>query len=216
MLKRLVAWLKALSRWCFTEFRLVWLALLVVGFAAFIAFRIGASEPQIRLTGLVLQWLGLLTVVHGIRETRKLFGRPSLLQVLREKVARFPRWRRDAFVHVGTGAMTISGGSASAHVWSKIDPAAPIEERVNALTRNVERMNERLIQTQKENDAELRKHSESLHQERQVREKGDDKLRQLMEAAETGGLDISLIGLVWLAVGLILSTASPEIAQWVR
>jgi hypothetical protein len=216
MVKRVVVWLKALFHWCLAEFRLVWLALLVLGAAGFITFRTGGNEILIRYTGLALQWLGLLTVVDGIRKTRKLFGRPGPLQLLREKASRFPRWRRDAFIYAGTGAMTISGGSATARGWHKVDPAAPIQEQVDALTRNVENMNERLIHIQKESDAELRKHSESLRQEQQVREKGDNKLRQLMEAAETGGLDISLIGLIFLFIGLLLSTASPEISQWVR
>lgn len=215
-MERIVAWLNALFHWFFKELRLELIALSVVCIAVFIAFCTGASEPKIRLTGLILQWLGLLTVVDGIQKTRKLFGCPSLLQLLREKVARFPRWRRDAFVHVGTGAMIASCGSATAHVWSNIDPAAPIEERVNALTRNVERMNERIIHIQKENDAELRKHTESLRQEQESRKEGDDQLNMRLEAAETGGLHISFIGVIWIFLGLILSTVSPEIAQWMR
>jgi hypothetical protein len=215
IVKRVVAWLKALFQWI-TEPHLVWMALLVVVLAGIIAIHAGVSEIQARLTGLVLQLLGLLTVVYGIRETRKLFGRPSFRQLLREWLSRFPRWRRDAFIYAGSGAMTISGGSATAHVWSNIDPAAPIEERVNALTRNVERMNERIIHIQKENDAELRKHTESLRQEQESRKEGDDQLNMRLEAAETGGLHISFIGVIWIFLGLILSTVSPEIAQWMR
>ena len=84
------------------------------------------------------------------------------------------------------------------------------------MTRNVERMNERLIQAQKDIDSERSKHSESLRQERQFREGGDEHLHNRLEAAETGGLHISLIGVIWIFLGLILSTVSPEIAQWMR
>lgn len=215
-MKRGVVWFKALFHWFFKEFRLALIALLVLVIAAFFVFRSGASESLIRITGLVLQLLGLSTVVYGIRETRKLFGRPSLLQLLREKASRFPRWRRDAVVGTFTGAVTATMGSASAYGWHTSDPAAPIEARLNALTRNVERMNERLIQMQKDSDSELRKHSESLRRERQFREEGDEHLHKRLEVAETGGLHISLIGVIWIFLGLVLSTVSPEIAQWMR
>lgn len=208
-------WLKALFHWL-AEPDLVWMALLVVVLAVLIAFRPGVSEIHVRLTGLVLQLLGLSTVVYGIRETRKLFGRPSFRQLLREWLSRFPRWRRDAFIYAGTGAMTLTGGSATARGWHKVDPTAPIETQLDALTRNVEQMNERLIQMQKDGDSELRKHSESLRQERQFREDGDARLHKRLEAAETGGLHISFIGVIWIFLGLILSTVSPEIAQWMR
>lgn len=89
-------------------------------------------------------------------------------------------------------------------------------ERVAALTKNVEQMNGHLIRMQMESDAALRKHSASLRQEQQIREKEEKEIRKLLEDAETGGLDISFIGLIWLTVGLALSTVSPEIAQWMR
>ena len=57
---------------------------------------------------------------------------------------------------------------------------------------------------------------ESLRQERQFREEGDEHLHKRLEAAEPGGLHISLIGVIWIFLGLILSTVSPEIAQWMR
>jgi len=212
---RVVVWLKAIFHWI-TEPHLVWMALLGVVLAGIIVIRAGVSEIQVRLTGLVLQLLGLGTVVYGIRETRKLFGRPSFRQSLRGWLSRFPRWRRDVVVGAGAASLVVTAGGAGVHVWTKVDPAAPIEAQLNALTRNVERMNERLTQMQKDSDSELRKHSESLRQERQFREEGDEHLHKRLEAAETGGLHISLIGAIWIFLGLILSTVSPEIAQWAR
>ena len=180
-----------------------------------VCFLTGASEFQFRFTGLVLQWLGLGTVVHGIEETRKLFGHPSLPQLLREKASRFPRWSRHAAPATGGGAI-VGGASlvARGYAWTNLDPAAPLETQVTALNRNVERLKERLDEMERHVDSELSKHSEEFRKEKQEREEGDKNLGKVLEAAETGGLHISLMGVFWLAMGLLLTTFSTEIAQW--
>ena len=59
---------------------------------------------------------------------------------------------------------------------------------------------------------ELRKHSEALRAEERSRARGDQDLSLRLEAAETGGLHITFMGTVWLFLGAVLATMSPEIA----
>jgi len=108
----------------------------------------------------------------------------------------------------------LTGGRARMHGWTKVDPSAPLDVQLNALRQNVERLNERVTQVQNEVDAELHKHSEALRQEQQIRAKDNKDLQSRLEAAETGGLYISFIGLLWLLLGVLLTTVSPEIARW--
>ena len=215
MVKQTVVWARAFVHWLISEFRFLWLALFFVVVPFFVVFFLtGATEIQFRFTGLVLQWLGLGTVVHGIEETRMLFGHPNIVQLLLEKLLRFPRLRRDVFIHVGSGVITTDVGSVTAYGWRNIDPAAPIEAQVAALTQNMEHIKQRLDQMQKDVDSKISKHSVALHEEKKEREQGDKKLSMILEAAETGGLHISLMGVFWLAIGLLLTTFSPEISQW--
>jgi hypothetical protein len=100
------------------------------------------------------------------------------------------------------------------HVWSNVDPAAPVEAQLNALKKNVERLHERLIQMQDEMDRDLHRHSEALRQEQEVRGQGDKHLHLRLEAAETGGLHITFIGLLWLLLGVLLATIPGEIHSW--
>src|SRR3546814_19763489 len=65
----LIVWLRALWFWL-TEPRHFWLATFVVALALVFALRRGTTEPEIRISGLLLQILGIGTVVWGIRETR--------------------------------------------------------------------------------------------------------------------------------------------------
>src|SRR3546814_8710666 len=74
----LIVWLRALWFWL-TEPRHFWLATFVVALALVFALRRGTTEPEIRISGLLLQILGIGTVAWGIRETRALFGRPTLV-----------------------------------------------------------------------------------------------------------------------------------------
>lgn len=72
-------WLRAVWIWL-AEQRFMWLALGVSVLALAVALRPGASEPAVRYTGLMLQLLGICTVVWGISETRALFGHPAIPQ----------------------------------------------------------------------------------------------------------------------------------------
>jgi len=215
MVKRAVAWLKVIFLGLASEFRLVWLALLVVVLALVIVCWLGASEFHIRFAGLVLQWFGLGTVVCGIQKTRELFGHPSYTHLLLEKLSRIRRWGRSIVIEPEPASFKVSAGDLRVHIWDNVDLTEQIQAQVTALTKNVERMRQRLDQMQNEMEAEHRKHAESLRQEQQLREKNDEELRKLLEVAETGGLDISLFGLFFLFIGLFLSTLSPEITQWV-
>jgi hypothetical protein len=96
-----------------------------------------------------------------------------------------------------------------------MDSAATIETRLDAVIRNVEGLNQRLLQLHAEMDSEVRSHSNALREEQHLRAKDDQELRSRLEAAETGGLHISFVGVVWLFVGVLLTTVSPEIARWV-
>ena len=49
-----------------------------------------------------------------------------------------------------------------------------------------------------------------------ARAKEDQAIREKLAAAQTGGLNISAMGVLWLFVGITLSTASPEITKYVN
>lgn len=212
---QVVIWLRAFLLWL-AEARLTWIALFVLVSALIVSFRPSASEFQIRFTGLILQWLGIGTVAYGIRQIRQLFGRPGILKLFWGWISRFPPWPRHMVSATGTGAIESRMASVRGFGWSEIDPTAAIDERVDALTKNVERLYRLLIQAQTDIDKELRKHSDTLSHEQETRAKDDIHLRLRLEAAETGGLHVSLIGVLWLLLGVFLSTVSGEIAQWVK
>ena len=59
---------------------------------------------------------------------------------------------------MGTATLSlgVSGMSARGHVWSKVDPSSSLAAQVDALTKNVERVNERLTVAEKTLDSQAR------------------------------------------------------------
>jgi hypothetical protein len=214
-LRHLYHWLRAILYWLF-DARLFWFAIGVVIVSLLFVVRKGVPEPEVRLTGLALQILGIATVVWGIRETRTLFGRPDIFTLARN-------WFHKAPVYGGrvlpvSFDVTLPGikGHFSGYVSSTTSLDATIEERVDILEKSIKHLNSRIDETQAEIDQNSRAQSTALEQERQERSKQDHTLSVTLEATETGGLHISAMGALWLFVGVTLSTASVEIAAWLK
>lgn len=207
--------MKALWPWL-VEARFAWLALGVIALALAVSLRPHTPEPVIRLTGLALQVLGIGTVIWGISETRALFGHPSFAAKAKSWFGRFPLLRRNAVVAAGVGSIGFATCKARAYGTHGPGPNPTIESRINALEKNVVLLHERISSTEREMDDEFRKGAEALKKEEQTRQAEDNAIREKLEATGTGGVHISAIGASWLFVGVVLSTAGLEIAEFLK
>jgi hypothetical protein len=205
---------KAIWPWL-AEVRYAWYSMAVIGVALIISLLLYPTEPVIRLTGLVLQLLGIGTVIWGISETRALFGHPSFASKMKAWLSRFPLLRRNVVLKVDSASHIIVSGNVRAfQAHRATNPTT--EARLDSLERNVTLIHERIGQTQKEMDEGLHKITESVKREEQVRQAEDNAIRMKLEATGTGGVHISAIGASWLFVGIILSTATTEIASLLK
>lgn len=174
-----------------------------------------ATEPTIRLTGLVLQILGIGTVIIGIEKTRQLFAHPTLRSVLNKWLAERPRLGRTTFTaSPSAGVLALVTGKGRGYVTNNPPAGASANERLESLEKNVGILNSRISGVQGELDALERQQSEALRQERNARTMADDQLRDKLEGLATGGFIISLAGATWLFIGVALSTLAPELSRW--
>lgn len=203
--------IKALLPWL-AEARYVWLATAVSITALLIALRPGTTEPLIRLTGLALQILGIGTVAWGISATRALYGHKPLFAVARGWIERFPLKNRNIVLGAASVASVNSFGRARGHITHGTPPSPTVNDRLEALERNIGALHDRISATQKELDEEVSGLKTSVAEETRERVKEGQGNRKLIEMTATGGVHISAIGAVWLFVGVILSTAGAEIA----
>lgn len=209
------AQLRALRSWL-AGARHAWLAGSVVAIALVIALRPGAPEPVIRLTGLLLQLLGICTVAWGISETRALFGHPPFTSKARWWITRFPFLRRPIVASLSGVASLGIAGKVRAFGTDGPGPDPTIDARVAALEKNIDALHNRITETQKEMDAEFAKVTDAMKREEHSRQSEDLAIRAKLEATGTGGVHISAIGALWLFIGVALSTASTEIAAALR
>ena len=210
---RLLPWLGELRRWLTTMWP-TWAALLVSAAGVYLASRRGAPEPQIRLVGLSLQCLGMSTVAIGVIKTRRYFEFSSLGEAAREWLREFPRWRKRI---VSMSGLAVSAGavvSARGDVWSRMDESDPTDKQLKALRQNVEDLRHRVSTLAKAMEKSADQVSSFMAQERTDRTEGDRALDAKYERAHTDGLGLTLVGLLWLFIGVILATLAPEISRW--
>jgi hypothetical protein len=206
--------LKAIWNWL-KEANVVWLLVSVMGVALLGAFGAEANEARVRLTGWVLELFGLGTVAWGIRETRRQFGRPSILRIARDWVARYPMPSPIVPSRGITGTIGMVEEHDTAQAIGVVHTPS-LEGRIIALENNLRSIGERVDHVELALDQEAHTRQAALSQERRSREAQNQLIRRQLEAVETGGLDISSVGLVWLALGLTLSTIPNELLYWLR
>lgn len=214
-MRKLFAWLKAILHWL-VEWRLFCLGFIVVvapvGFIVFVC----ADEVVIRIAGMVLQLLGIGTVAWGIHLTRKEFGRPSVFTVWRKRLNRFPAFGDSGATASFNIPFPIMTGRGRGHSSVSAGTNPTIDARIQALEENLKLVNDRVSQTQNEMDQEFRKQTDALKQEQQIRSDEDQHIRAKMESINTGGLHISAMGALWLAIGVIMSSIPSELAVWFK
>ncbi|MDY0385085.1 hypothetical protein [Trichlorobacter sp.] len=208
--------INALRHWL-SEMKFTWLSLTIILIALIISLGPYSTEPVIRITGLFLQVLGIGTVIWGISETRALFGHPSFANKTKEWLKRFPLFQRKHVSIACSGSISIAlTGNGRAYSTHSAGNNPTVENRLEALEKNIASIHERINQTQKDIDQECQKSATALQQETQLRQTEDRIIQEKLEATGTGGVHISAIGASWLFVGVVLSTASVEIAKLLK
>lgn len=194
----------------------MWLALGITLVAGIVALRPCTPEYLIRWTGLLLQLAGVITVAWGLHSTRKLFGHPSLVTTTSSWLKRFPFRKRKpihASAFAAAGRATTSGRGYATHP----PPANPTtDQRLDALERSIVLLHDRISGNEDVTQNEFSKAAEALKEERHTRRAEDQAISKRLEETGTGGIHISAMGALWLFLGVILSSGSVEIAQWLR
>ena len=171
------------------------------------------AEPSIRVAGLALQLFGLASVAKGVSDMRRQFGHPTIVARVG---AFFNDWPRIPSPITGNVDITLRGvaavSSAGSVTWS-VATEPTTDARLLALEQRVNEIATKAANDNAELRSQIRKHVEQLDVETARRSEGDARLHQQLEMSATGGLDLSLYGVVWLFFGIIFSTVSPEIAR---
>ena len=166
------------------------------------------NEAAIRLIGMLLQLAGVFEAAYGIRQTRRLFNRPTFT---RQWLAERPR-KRQVIQAVGSAVgLSLVMGHARGRV--DVPPDADMEQRVSRLETTYELLfNEVGTETTalRAKDAEI---EQKLKSEEGERKTGDDTISNQLAETAIGGLRLQVSGVIILLVGIIMGTASLEICK---
>lgn len=198
--------------WLLVRPKLFWVGILPLVVATG-AIWICKTEQSARISGLALELLGIGTALWGLERTRKDFNRPSLLTLFRAWWASRPRHRKHIVSATGSSAV---GASTSARgiAWTTIDPNAPLERQFAALCENVGRLRRDVTDLSSQHETLSRRVTDSLNAESAARSNLEQMLRGNLERAMADGLLLSLIGLVWVFMGTILTNMPCEASRF--
>jgi len=116
-----------------------------------------------------------------------------------------------------SGSATGGASSSRARAYQTANPVDDsVEARLDALETNVGHIHGRINGMATELDEQASEQRHAIEQERETRTTDQQRLWERLEATETGGLHLSAIGALWLAIGVTLSTAAPELAKWLQ
>lgn len=213
-MKKFRFWLKSIWIWV-KKANYLWLALSAVTLSIFY-INLNSTEQAVRISGLILQLLGIATVAWGIKETREQFGHPSLLTQGVQWLLDFPPYGGKVVTCSMHGILAGATGNARAHTLHPINPNSSIEERLNSIEKNISLINNRITQAESETDRKTSEISEGLKTEKLTRENSVKEINTKIESTSTGGLHISAIGALWLFAGVTLSTIPNEILSYLK
>ncbi|MEO8562493.1 MAG: hypothetical protein ABI601_10485 [bacterium] len=208
--------LRALWRWVVVDPVPFWLAIVPPLVIMVASERLpGAAELHRRATGYALTLLGILFVVYGLRDTRKLFGKPSYRRRIARWLRRFPNIWRPGVVIVGTGTGSLMIGGSAAAIVRHGAPDNSLSTRLKAVEENLKLVDERVTQTESALRQEVQAVRSALAQELRKRDEVSAALATKVEQFAAGSLDATLVGIVWGVWGQTLGAFPLEISDWI-
>lgn len=214
-MKPIIIWIKSIFIWLI-KWRYFCIGLLFVILPIWIIIHYEADQDTIKIFGMILQLLGIGTVLWDINSTRKQFDQPNIIKVWYERLISFPRIAKQGNIGNLNVELPQMSGSARIYQTESILPEATTEERLMALEKNLEIAHKRISQTQSEIDQIFKNISDDLKLEKQVRDMNYEELNSKIETTETSGLHILGMGALWLFEGVIMSTVPTKIFELLR
>lgn len=208
----LIRKVKRLGYWLW-EVKLVFLMISYLALAWSLLNFFNYTEPSFRVIGLVLQILGIATVIHGLNQTRDQFNHKSYQDLLGDWLKRCPIKDKPIFIEPESIRTSVSIGDVILTTVFKLDINSPIEEQLAKIEKEILDLQKQIDNAGIKNREEINKLSSDINVEKNERNKAINRTLKIIESSSTGGVHISLIGTIWLLIGVISSSLSPELSK---
>jgi hypothetical protein len=202
----------------FVRGKLFWLAIglpVLCYFVASVSAHVWSrsAEDILRYSGALLEIAGIVTVAVGLLDLQDLFNRQTLWAAILAYFKTLPRWRPRLTVSPLPDASSSIGFKARAHGNVRLPPDATIEQRLRALEEQIENLSHAVHDNLATLDERTINQEKALKEEQRERRSEVESARKLIDVAVAGDLGFEIVGLLWLSLGLVVSTFAPEIAN---
>lgn len=158
---------------------------------------------------MLLQLMGVGTVFVGIGQTRKRLKKPPVLRGIWDHLAGLFKEPQVTRVITGTAAIHMGGGTLTAS-GTHAPTTRSLEDRVKRLEDELNAHVARLTELGNKIRDEASAREQAIGAEQTARTEADGELRQVLDDVQTGGVELTVAGLLWLVFGIILTS----IPQW--
>lgn len=174
------------------------------------SFRIFGREPEvnIRWTGATLQIVGFLIALVDLESTRKIMGGPNFIEAWKAFFRNFPIGREPITL---SGNMTL-GGVMSGRLKVGHNSDAAIPDRVSRLEADIERIEDEVADLAKKAEADSARLTKQIEEGLSGVRNDLRELASKVKDALAGGYFMQWVGLAYFVVGVILASASVELA----
>ncbi|NMM11913.1 MAG: hypothetical protein HHJ17_00010 [Rhodoferax sp.] len=170
------------------------------------------SDFRVRTLGMLLQLIGVGTVWFDLTSTARSFGKTGLM-------FRTWTWIKAGFagrtVNIGVAAMSSASATASGRMTVRwpMNASASQLDRIDAVEKNLTKIDEDIQAVFTEIDRNAIDMKERILNESNERTSAIGVVRRDLEEAAAGNFPFLVFGAVWLGIGVVLATWSPEIVK---
>jgi hypothetical protein len=137
-----------------------------------------------------------------------------------------PPWRRLAqywrdipikakgrVIQAGVGEAVGLGDAYRLHGTVRLPANATLEQRVALLEQQIQHVAVDVVNVDNRVQTEERARARAVQDESATRAQADEQLREAIKGLEIGSIDLTLFGLLWLFVGMVMTTGTPELCM---
>lgn len=214
ILEKRMKWFKRKWHWA-TQNKLFWLnlALILASIAAIWVWPAPKeSDFRIRTLAMAMQLIGVATVWMDLAGAANMFGKAGMLSHTWTWLkAGFGR--RDAIVGMGASASAACTSSGRLTTRWPMDSSADASKRLEAIEKNIGKIDEDINAMFTQIDQQGAVARDLATQEANARAQAVAEVRRELGEVAAGNFQVLAFGAVWLAIGIVLSTWAPELAE---
>lgn len=180
-------------------------------------FLLVGTELSIKLSGLLLQVVGMVFAIKGVIAARNYLKEDSICDLVKEWLKKAPKWRRagsiyNTSINLSTSAATAFGTGS---VWSGDDEEADTSTRIKNIVNNMANMRVDVARTKEQIYWLKIQHKAQLEKIDAAEKSATEKIKKDLDQLHAKDWAASLIGLVWILIGIVLSTIPDLIVKLV-